>query len=50
MLHYMQMRNWFMVFMALTLTYMIHQKMTQQRNAYPTSGLRAQAFVTSIFK
>lgn len=50
MLHYMQMRNWFIVFMALTLTYMIHQKMNQQRAAYPMSGLRAQSFVTSIFK
>lgn len=50
MLHYMQMRNWFIVFMALTLTYMIHQKMNQQRGGHSMAGLRAQAFVTSIFK
>lgn len=50
MLHYMQMRNWFIVFMALTLTYMIHQKMNQQRNATGAYQLRAQALVTSIFR
>jgi hypothetical protein len=47
MLHYMQMRNWFIVFMALTLTYMIHQKMNHNKAQTP---LRAQAFVTSIFR
>lgn len=51
MLHYMQMKNWFIVFVALTLTYMIHQKMNQQRaNTYPGYQLRAQALVTSIFR
>lgn len=48
MLHYMQMRNWFIVFMALTLTYMIHQKMNQNKST--SSSLRAQAIVTSIFR
>ncbi|MCM2352317.1 MAG: hypothetical protein NDI63_01785 [Pseudobdellovibrio sp.] len=48
MLHYMQMRNWFIVFMALTLTYMIHQRMNQNRSS--ASTLRAQAIVTSIFR
>lgn len=50
MLQYMQMRNWFILFVAVTITYMIHQKMNQQRNSYPLSGLRAQSFVTTIFK
>lgn len=49
MLHYMQMKNWFIVFMALTLTYMIHQRMTQSRSN-PGYQLRAQAIVTSIFR
>ncbi len=30
MLFYMQMRNWFIILMILTMTYMVHQKM----NAY----------------
>ena len=47
MLHYMQMRNWFIVFLALTMTYMIHQKMTQHRFA---NTLHAQAIVTSMFR
>lgn len=48
MLHYMQMKNWFIVFVALTLTYMIHQKMNHNKSY--SSPLRAQAFVTSIFR
>ncbi len=47
MLHYMQMRNWFFIFIALTITYMIYQK-SNATQKYP-APLRAQAFVTNLF-
>jgi len=51
MLHYMQMRNWFIIFMILTMTYMVHQKLNQFNRSSPLMmQARAQSFVTSIFK
>jgi uncharacterized membrane protein YjjB (DUF3815 family) len=31
MLFYMQMRNWFLIFLVLTMAYLIHQKTSQYK-------------------
>lgn len=51
MLHYMQMRNWFIIFLIVTMTYMVHQKLNQMNRTSPYYlQARAPSFVTSIFK
>lgn len=48
MLFYMQMKNWFIILLVLTMTYMIHQKFnTYNRKANP---MFASASMGRLFK
>ena len=47
MLHYMQMKNWFLIFLAASVTYLAHQKLNSVNK---NQGLRAQAAFASIFR
>lgn len=49
MLFYMQMKNWFMIFMMLTMTYMVHQKLKDNR-AQLSHTQFAKAASFSIFR
>ena len=48
MLFYMQMRNWFIILMILTMTYMIHQKMNANQHSNRINLSSAASF--SIFR
>jgi hypothetical protein len=47
MLFYMQMRNWFLVFIVLTMTYLVYQKSQQQNQRFT---YRASLASFSIFR
>ncbi len=51
MLHYMQMKNWFIIFVMATLVYMVQQKI-HHRGSNNFMSLRAQNSInfTSIFQ
>lgn len=51
MLFYMQMRNWFLIFMLLTIAYMIHQRLHPNSPTHLLGPNVARAAVSfSIFK
>ncbi len=49
MLFYMQMRNWFIIFVILTMTYMIHQKMNTNHKVAPAYRMSSLSSI-SLFR
>jgi hypothetical protein len=46
MLFYMQMRNWFLIFLVLTMAYLIHQRTSSAKRF----ALRAPAVMATIIR
>ena len=50
MFFYMQMKNWFIIFIVVTMTYLVYQKTQTLNKNYPGGSLRASAISFTLFK